>query len=145
MLLELSLAMAIRATQPSLPQHLVTTYAKTVAEESRKNHIDPWIFFAIVKRESTWRSSVIGYEDEGSCWVGLGQIRVPGCSAEEVQKLRNPIYNLHRSAVLQHDAMRWSAKHRTGRHWLFLYNCSAKYVSFVLKTAREARHAYAST
>ena len=121
------------------------SYSSYLVKEARSSSLDPFIFFAIVKMESRWHSSAIGHEKEGSCWVGLGQIRVPGCDPEKVQPLYEPLYNLHRSAIVQREAKKWCKLHVCKGGWLRLYNNSSKYVVEVLRIAKESRRAKQST
>jgi len=138
-MLEAVLATLISQTNPGLSSLQVKSYSSYLVKESRAQKIDPYIFYAIVHMESRWHSNAIGHEKDGSCWVGLGQIRVPGCDPEKVQPLYDPIYNLHRSAIIQREAKKWCKMHVCKGGWLRLYNNSAKYVAEVQRIAKEAR------
>lgn len=140
-MLEAVLATLIAETNPGLSPLQVKSYSSSLVKESRTQRLDPYIFYAIVRVESRWHSSAIGYEGDGSCWVGLGQVRVPGCDPEKVQPLYDPIYNLHRSAIIQREAKKWCKIHSCKGGWLRLYNNSAKYVAEVQRIAKEARRA----
>jgi hypothetical protein len=112
-------------------------------KEAREHKLDPWLLEAIGYKESRWQSGAIGHEKEGSCWVGLGQVRVQDCEESRVKVLLVPEENLHASALVLVEARnicaRQHKKCRTSR-WLGMYNPGDKgYALSVLKLAKEHR------
>lgn len=142
MILEVALGLAIAKSQPSMPPHQVKQYSTVIAEESRKKHLDPWVFYAIVHSESRFVSSAINHNPNGDCAVGIAQILVKNCEKEKVAVLLDPVTNLRRSAFIQQAAMKWCKSHSCKHGWLMLYNNSREYVSLVRNLAKETRRDY---
>lgn len=93
--LVLALTVAIQTTNHHVPRSTARTYARWVAQESRAHHLDPWVFLAIVRRETQWVPAAIRHENDGTCSVGLGQINVP-CVPQRVAPLIDPHRNIQR-------------------------------------------------
>lgn len=147
MLLAAMLAWSIQQANPALQSGVARQYARLVVKEAQEHKLDPWLLEAIGYKESRWITSAIGYEKDGSCWVGLGQVRVQDCEEERVKVLLVPEANLHAASMVLVDARnicaRSGKKCRTSK-WLGLYNPGDKgYAASVMKLAKEHR-AYAS-
>lgn len=141
-MLHVLLAAAIHAEQPALPAPQVQLYAKTIASESQKRHLDPWVFWALVRTESRFQSGVVHQEKNGDCSVGLTQIKVTNCDQARVAVLLDPVTNLRTSAVIQQKQREWCTVHACPNGWLYLYNPSKEYVRTVLRLAKETRRAH---
>lgn len=142
MLLEIALATAIHKTNPRLLPQTAQRWAHILVQESETRGLDPWVFFAIVHQESRWVPNVIHqYPKHRYCDVGLSQIHVR-CHNRWVQPLLNPELNLHRSAQIQQEAMKYCLQSVCEKGWVFLYNHSGEYVLAVNQEAEEARHGY---
>ncbi len=76
-------------------------------------HQDPWTMAAIVFAESRGLSSVVKYEQDGSCSVGLAGINVPGCDAAAVAHLLLSQANLRAEAILLSKGDAYCHAHKT--------------------------------
>jgi hypothetical protein len=148
MLLKTLLVWSVLQANPSLSVETAHRYVVALSREAEEHHIDPWIMEAIAFKESRWDRNAIGNEKDGSCWVGLGQIRVQDCEEQQVVALLEPVYNLRAMAAhLEAGRKMCRAKHNSKTScWLGLYNPGdKKYARAVLLLARkhsmEARNA----
>jgi hypothetical protein len=111
-------------------------YAVWVLADAKQYHLDPWIFVAIVQRETRWVNGLVRYESNGSCSVGLGQINL-SCDSPEIAPLRDARTNLQRMGqFLNH--IRSSCKNNCrDLGWLRAYNPgSAEYFNSVREVVR---------
>jgi hypothetical protein len=95
MVTEILLALAIRQSNPTLSDEVRYQYAAWVHADARQHGLDPWIYVAIIDRETRWKTGITRYEFNGSCSVGLGQINLP-CTSPELEKLLQPRANIRR-------------------------------------------------
>ena len=121
MLIRLALAVAIQASNPSVPSETARTYATWVTHEAEEHHLDPWIFQAIIHRETRWTPGLTRHEVDGSCSVGLGQINVP-CNNPRAKKLLDPHENIKRMADFLDGAKRECRTDCVNLGWLRAYN-----------------------
>ena len=95
MLMTALLAAAIQASNPQLLPQDSRRYASWVYAEASARKLDPWVFHALINRETHWTATAVRHEHDGTCSVGLGQINVP-CTAPAMQPLLDPHVNLRR-------------------------------------------------
>ena len=130
--LALLLSLAIQASNPKVQPREARLYARWVLREAAAQHADPWVFQAIIARETRWTPTEVRHETDGSCSVGLGQINVD-CAPRIVAPLLDPRTNIRRvGAVLAH--LKSSCRHDCqDLGWLRAYNPgSAAYFEAVL-------------
>src|SRR6266404_7552652 len=125
--LGIALALAISASNPGVSLTLATSYSTVLVTEARKNELDPWLPYAIIRHESRWSANVLRQETDGSCSVGLGQINVPGCDPARMAPLRDPAENIRRTTKLLHLMKMlcpkvWRKKKCVQGGWIGLYN-----------------------
>lgn len=134
----LLLSAAIQHSNPHLSHRERDRYASWVLEEAREHSLDPWIFPALINRETHWTATALRHEADGSCSVGLGQINVR-CSSPEVVALQQPHANLHRMGAFL-SRIRASCTHDCENlGWLRAYNPGdAEYLSAVQAAVRNA-------
>ena len=121
MLVELALALAIRSSNPALSEAKAHVYASWVLQESTARSLDPWIFQAIIHRETRWSAGAVRHERNGSCSVGLGQINVP-CRKQLIHSLLEPRANLYRVGEMLERLQRTCKHDCQDLGWLRGYN-----------------------
>jgi hypothetical protein len=121
MLLELALMAAIHKTNPELPSSTTRQYAQWVLAEAKKTSLDPWLFQALIHRESRWHPTVVRHERDGSCSVGLGQINGP-CKPAVVAPMLDPHANIQRMGAFLSGARDRCRTDCGDLGWLRAYN-----------------------
>ena len=136
--LVLALVLAIQSTNPLLSTQTVRRYATWVAKEAEAHSLDPWLFPAIVRRETHWSTLEVRHESDGTCSVGLGQINGP-CTRQAVLPMLDPHKNIRRMAeYLAH--FRATCRTDCGDlGWLRAYNPGSP---SYFEAVREAVHQY---
>jgi hypothetical protein len=131
------LAAAIQHSNPRLSPRDRAHYASWVREEARAHNLDPWIFHALINRETRWTATAVRHEGDGSCSVGLGQINVP-CTAVAMQPLLDPRTNIHRMGSFLAKIRGACTRGCASLGWLKQYNPgNAEYLSAVQADVRK--------
>lgn len=138
MLAEVVLALAIRHTNPTVPQTRAKRYATWILTESKHYNLDPWIFVAIIDRETLWVPGLVRHEKDGSYSVGLGQINAH--STREIRPLRQGHTNIQRMGWFLNRIRAACSSDCEDLGWLRAYNPgSAEYFNAVREQVRTYR------
>ena len=121
LMLSALLSAAIHSSNPQLPPKEVARYTSWVIEEAREHSLDPWVFHAIIHRETHWTATAVRHERDGSCSVGLGQINTR-CNSSDIKVLLNPRNNLSRMGYFLARIRRMCRKGCAELGWLRRYN-----------------------
>ena len=127
------LAAAIAISSPHLSKHTRAAYAKAIAHDATRAHVDPMLVVAIIENESRWHTGAVG-GSKADPSIGLGQVRLRNyhaCAASLESKecravkamLLTAAGNIHATvAVLKanrrhcgHRLERYLAGYQTGR------------------------------
>ena len=139
MLSSLVLALAIRASNPAVSPDRAQVYAKWVQHEAARRHLDPWLFQAIIDRETRWTPQAIRHESDGSCSVGLGQIN-GSCVESNTSALLDPHINIERMGLML-SRMRSSCRHDCEHlGWARAYNPGSPAYFEAVRKAVDAYH-----
>lgn len=131
------LVAAIQHSNPHLPPPDRDRYAHWVQAEARAHLLDPWIFVALINRETHWTATAVRHEGDGSCSVGLGQINVR-CTAPAMQPLLDPRINLRHMGTFLARIRDACTHDCTNLGWLKQYNPgNAEYLSAVQADVRK--------
>lgn len=141
MLTELALALAIQKTNPKIPEATAQKYALWVLEESEKNDLDPWLFQALIHRETRWTAQAVRHESNGTCSVGLGQINGK-CDEKVMAPLRDPRRNLHRMGELLVHMREVCTRKCQDLGWLRAYNPGSPAYLRAIQEAVKQYHAH---
>jgi hypothetical protein len=136
MLQEVLLALAIHQANPALPEETRYRYAAWVLADAKQHQLDPWVYVAIVRRETRWTTGITRYEFNGSCSVGLGQINVP-CDTPDLVQLLDARTNLRRMGTFLTHLRSTCQNDCQNLGWLRAYNPgSAEYFTAVRDAVR---------
>src|ERR1700727_1702240 len=137
LMISVLLAAAIQHSNPRLPPQDRAHYASWVQEEASAHSLDPWIFHALINRETRWTATAVRHERDGSCSVGLGQINVH-CTASAMQPLLDPHANLRRMGSFLARIRSACRRDCDNLGWLRAYNPgNAEYLSAVQADVRK--------
>lgn len=138
MLIEAALATAIQHSNPAVTEPRASQYASWVAEAALKNHTDPWIFIAIINRETGWNPELVRRESNGTCSVGLGQINSLGpCTTDHIATYTDPHANIERMGKLFYIFHETCREDCGDMHWLRRYNPgSPAYLAAIIQAVK---------
>jgi hypothetical protein len=138
MLVEAALVLAIQHTNPEVPRRRARQYATRIQAEAKTYDLDPWVFVAIIDRETRWVPRLVRHEADGSYSVGLGQINVH--STKEVRPLRQGRTNIARMGWFLNHIRATCRSDCEDLGWLRAYNPgSAVYFTAVREQVRTYR------
>lgn len=138
-----ALVLAIQDTNPKLSKETALEYAGWVKEASDQSGIDPWLFHAIIKHETSWNNNKsVRHETDGTCSIGLGQINLKYCWSKKRDILLNPHYNILLMGETLFYMKGFCKKNCANYGWLRYYNPGDPTYAFMAK--REMRRAEAA-
>lgn len=141
MVLELSLVLAIRQTNPKVTEPTAERYAAWVVEEATKRDLDPWLFQALIYKESRWTATALRREGDGSCSVGLGQINTV-CEQEKIAPLQDPQANIQKMGEFLFNIRARCHRDCGGLRWLRAYNPGDRGYVATIEEAVKRYHAH---
>jgi len=121
-----------------VPEATANSYASWVVEAATKNNTDPWIFVAIIDRETGWNPALVRNESNGTCSVGLGQINSIGpCTAAHTSTFTDPHANITRMGQLFYIFRETCRENCQDLGWLRRYNPgSPAYLAAIIQAVK---------